>query len=78
MSLPFLRETLLYPQVIPDSRNPYGALYSLSEVPMTAIPINAWIGRTTPRPGAILRPPLDRRPQGVAAGLSPYEATLEQ
>lgn len=44
-SLPFLRETLLYPQVILDSRNPNGALYSLVDLPIVAFPIIAWAGR---------------------------------
>jgi hypothetical protein len=61
MSLPFLRETLLYPQVILDSRNPDGALYSLTDLPMMAIPIIAWLGQTRRRPSAINRPLVGRR-----------------
>ena len=71
MSLPFLRETLLYPQVILDSRNPDGALYSLSDVPMMAIPIIAWLGQTRRRPGAINRPLVERRLPKRASEPSP-------
>lgn len=68
MSLPFLRETLLYPQVILDSRNPDGALYSLTDVPMMAIPVIAWLGRTRRRPGAINRPLVELRLRGRTPG----------
>jgi hypothetical protein len=59
MSLPFLRETLLYPQVLLDSRNPSGALYSFVYLPMMAIPIIAWLGRTRRRPPAVVHPPVE-------------------
>jgi hypothetical protein len=52
-SLPFLELTLLYPQVLLDAQpNPVdgrgGPLYSLTEFPLLAIPIIAWVGRRRP------------------------------
>lgn len=62
LSLPWLYETLIYPKVMLDSRNPDGALYSLVDLPMILIPVIAWLGRTR-----------DPRQPGVA-----YEATADQ
>jgi hypothetical protein len=50
LSLPFLADTLRYPQVLLDARtNPIdgrgGPLYSLQEYPLMAIPLIAWAGR---------------------------------
>lgn len=45
-SLPFLSDTLRYPQVILDMRNPRGSLYSLDDLPLILLPIVAWLGRT--------------------------------
>ena len=49
-SLPFLADTLLYPQVLLDAQtNPVdgrgGPSYSLQEFPLMAIPVIAWLGR---------------------------------
>jgi hypothetical protein len=49
-SLPFLADTLRYPQVLLDAQaNPVdgrgGPLYSITEFPLLAIPILAWLGR---------------------------------
>jgi hypothetical protein len=50
-SLPFLAATLIYPQVLLDAQpNPVdgrgGPFYSITEFPLLAIPIFAWLGRT--------------------------------
>jgi hypothetical protein len=42
-SIPFLSDTLLYPQVILDSRGG-GLLYSIRDVPLLLIPILIWVG----------------------------------
>jgi hypothetical protein len=52
-SLPVLALTLLYPQVLLDAQpNPVdgrgGPFYSLTEFPLMAIPIIAWLGRRPP------------------------------
>jgi len=47
LSLPVLGATLLYPQVIIDSRGG-GLLYSIRDVPLMLIPLIAWIGRRRP------------------------------
>ena len=49
-SIPFLADTLLYPRVLLDAQtNPVdgrgGPFYSLTEFPLVAIPIIAWLGR---------------------------------
>jgi hypothetical protein len=44
-SLPFLADTLRYPQVILDSRSADGVLYSLNDLPTMLIPAIAWAGR---------------------------------
>lgn len=49
-SLPFLAATLLYPQVLLDAQtNPVdgrgGPFYSITEFPLVAIPVIAWLGR---------------------------------
>ncbi len=49
LSLPFLADTLRYPSVVLDSRGG-GLTYSLPDLPLMAIPIVAWLGRTR-RPG---------------------------
>jgi hypothetical protein len=46
ISLPFIGDTLVYPKVIADSRNPDGILYSLIDLPLILIPLIAWLGRT--------------------------------
>ena len=51
LSLPFLAATLIYPQVLLDAQpNPVdgrgGPFYSITEFPLLAIPIFAWLGRT--------------------------------
>jgi hypothetical protein len=43
LSVPFLAPTLLYPQVILDSRGG-GLLYSIRDVPLLLIPILLWFG----------------------------------
>jgi hypothetical protein len=48
ISLPFIGDTLVYPKVIADSRNPDGILYSLIDLPMILIPLISWLGRTAP------------------------------
>ncbi len=45
LSLLFLAPTLAYPRVILDSRGD-GLLYSLIDLPIVAIPVVAWLGRT--------------------------------
>ncbi len=50
LSLPFLADTLRYPQVVLDAQtNPIdgrgGPLYSLQEYPLLVIPVLAWLGR---------------------------------
>jgi hypothetical protein len=47
ISLPFIGDTLAYPRVIADSRNPDGILYSLIDLPLILIPLIAWLGRTS-------------------------------
>jgi hypothetical protein len=47
-SLPFLADTLRYPEVILNMRNPRGSLYSLDDLPLILLPIIAWLGRTRP------------------------------
>jgi hypothetical protein len=49
-SLPFLADTLIYPRVLLDAQtNPIdgrgGPFYSITEFPLLAIPILAWLGR---------------------------------
>jgi hypothetical protein len=49
-SVPFLADTLRYPQVLLDAQtNPVdgrgGPLYSLTEFPLMAIGLIAWLGR---------------------------------
>lgn len=51
-SLPFLAQTLDYPRILLDSRGS-SLLYSGTSVPILALPIVAWLGRTVgraPRP----------------------------
>jgi hypothetical protein len=59
-SLPFLAATLDYPRVVLDSRGG-GILYSGTSVPIVALPLVAWLGRTINRspsagPSAQTRP----------------------
>ena len=49
-SIPFLADTLLYPRVLLDAQpNPVdgrgGPFYSITEFPLLAIPVIAWLGR---------------------------------
>lgn len=46
LTLPYLTETLQYPTVLMNARGSHGgALYSLEDAPMIAIPVLAWLGR---------------------------------
>ena len=54
LSLPFLGDTLIYPKVMLDSRNPEGLLYSLVDLPMIMIPVIAWLGRRRRSPNGDL------------------------
>jgi hypothetical protein len=50
-SLPFLAQTLMYPQVILDTRGG-GLLYSIPDVPFLLIPVIAWLGSPARHPSA--------------------------
>lgn len=52
-SLPFLAATLDYPRVVFDSRGG-GFLYSGTSVPIVALPLVAWLGRTVNRPPVVV------------------------
>jgi hypothetical protein len=57
-SIPFLADTLIYPRVLLDAQtNPIdgrgGPFYSITEFPLVAIPIVAWIGTRVGRAGAV-------------------------
>jgi hypothetical protein len=48
-SIPFLADTLIYPRVLLDAQtNPIdgrgGPFYSITEFPLVAIPVVAWLG----------------------------------
>lgn len=54
VSLPFLYDTLRYPEVLLNAQtNPVdgrgGPLYSITEFPLLCIPLLAWLGRRRPR-----------------------------
>ena len=63
-SIPFLADTLLYPQVLLDAQpNPVdgrgGPFYSITEFPLLAIPIVAWLGARLGHPATTSKPETD-------------------
>jgi hypothetical protein len=61
LSLPFLHETLIYPQVLRNTDTAEGFLYSVFDWPMALIPVIAWIASSrrsdAPRPEGVSRQP---------------------
>lgn len=62
-SLPFISDTLRYPEVLMNMRNPRGFLYSLEDLPMILMPVIAWLGRTHHKDPVIGLRGWIRRPQ---------------
>ena len=71
LSLPFLGDTLIYPKVMADSRNPDGILYSIADLPTMLIPVIAWLGRQR-------NPSRKRADPRVRTRAAAYDATADQ